>query len=186
MKITKEKFREHHDAILAAASRLFRERGFENVTVAEITRAAGLTHGGFYNHFESKEDLLAESVRSALDASAQHLLGPDGTYLERADFIRGYLSEGHLSNRAEGCPVVALGPDASLTKSARTAFAAGLRRYLNSAAKLTEAGQPTDRSTALATLAGLAGAMLMARAVQGEDDSLAMEILQVTRESLVA
>src|SRR5262245_19371914 len=70
MKVTREQVAENRQKILEAASRLFRDRGYDGVTVAEVMGAAGLTHGGFYGHFASKDELIAETLAVALARSA--------------------------------------------------------------------------------------------------------------------
>jgi TetR/AcrR family transcriptional repressor of nem operon len=81
VRVTKEKKQENHERIVAMASELFRERGFDGVAVAELMERAGLTHGGFYNHFRSKEDLIAEATANGLSATlaryAGHGRGPE-------------------------------------------------------------------------------------------------------------
>src|SRR6185437_2367094 len=71
MKVTREQAAENHDRIVETAARLFREHGFEGVGVAELMKAAGLTHGGFYGHFESKEDLVQRACERVLERSTE-------------------------------------------------------------------------------------------------------------------
>ena len=108
MKVTKEQAAAHRAAIVAAAGRLFRERGFAGVGVAEITRAAGLTHGGFYGHFASKDALAAEACGQAFAESLALLQArldrPDGDLLR---YLDSYLSERHRDRRDGGCPMAA-------------------------------------------------------------------------------
>jgi TetR/AcrR family transcriptional repressor of nem operon len=132
---------------------------------------AGLTHGGFYGHFASREDLAAEAMAEAMRQTVEYMAnamaegGFDG-------FMQGYLSAGHLDAVAEGCPIAATASDIPRQPAAlRAAFAAGLRDYLD----LGSAGQ--DRAAALARLSGMIGALILARAVAGDDRALALEIL---------
>src|SRR4051812_19398836 len=104
MRVSKEKAAQHRAAIVAAAARLFRTRGFDGVGVAEISRAAGLTHGGFYGHFASKDALAGEACEHAFAAGIGRLSesGP------LADYIASYLTERHRDRRDGGCPMAAL------------------------------------------------------------------------------
>lgn len=172
MKVSRETREAHRSAILDAASRLFRERGPDGVGVAEITRAAGLTHGAFYGHFPSKEALLAEAVSGALEGAATRLRAAvSDRSLGR--YAAGYLGGEHRADRGGGCPVAALGGDMARQSSpeVRAAFAEGLRRFIDAGA---EGGG--DRRGAIEALAKLVGALVMARAVEGADPALADEI----------
>src|SRR5215211_1568681 len=102
MRVSREQVAENRRKILEAAGRLFRERGFEAVTVAEVMQAAGLTHGGFYRHFKSKDDLIAQTLAHALadDAAGE---------TDLARYARDYLSPAHRDNVTGGCPVAGLG-----------------------------------------------------------------------------
>src|ERR1700747_2143115 len=99
VKVSREQVAEHRTRILDAAARLFRLRGFDDVTVAEVMKEAGLTHGAFYGHFQSKEALIAEAVGQALPQA------PDKTRPRRpaADYADGYLSVRHRDNRGTSC-----------------------------------------------------------------------------------
>ena len=95
MKVSKEKVAEHRKAILEAAGWLFRQRGFDDVSVSDVMKEAGLTHGAFYGYFPSKEALIAEAVSSAL--------APDTRRVSAAAFADGYLSPRHRDNRDISC-----------------------------------------------------------------------------------
>src|SRR6202140_356384 len=101
MRVSREQGAENRQTILKAAGRLFRERGFDSVTVAEIMQAAGLTHGGFYGYFRSKDELI---VGALADIHARRP-EPSG---DLATYAAGYLSQTHRDNRAVGCPTAAL------------------------------------------------------------------------------
>lgn len=181
MKVSREKRAAHRAAIVASAARLFREHGPEGVGVAEITQAAGLTHGGFYGHFASKEALLGEAVETALTESSERLAAICAESGLK-DYARSYLSEAHVSDRAAGCVVAALGSDvARQSTEVRAACARGLRRFVDAASAAPDAA----RMEAIAILAGLIGAVVMARAVRGVDDALAEEALAAVRATLI-
>jgi len=174
MKVSREQMAENRARILDAASRLFRERGFDGVTVSEVMRAAGLTHGAFYGHFASKDDLIAQTVAHALAPS-----GSEGTDL--AAWMDAYLSPHHRDRAATGCPTASL---ASLLRhqspGARAALTEGLRGQLD---RLASAVPGTDaaeqRRAAIGSWAAMVGAVILARAVV--DPALSDEILAETR-----
>ncbi len=187
MKVTKEKAAEHRERILAAAARLFRERGYEGVGLAEIAKAAGLTHGAFYTHFASKEALFAEACEHALATSAC-VLRRDGTHVQDLDgFVDRYLDAGHVTARAAGCAMAALGDDAARRPpEVREAFARGLARMIAAIADLESgASSPAERRrSAIATASQLVGALVLARATQGT--ALEEEILTAVRDEALA
>ncbi|WP_424134564.1 TetR/AcrR family transcriptional regulator [Roseomonas chloroacetimidivorans] len=174
MRVTREKAAENRARIVEVASRLFRERGFDGVGLDEIMRAAGLTHGGFYRHFASKEELAAEALAHGLAAGEAR--GAEGIEA----FLDYYLSPEHRDAREAGCAVAALAVDAGRGGSAvRTA----LTRHLHAAFDRLSArlgGREEDRrARAIAGFAGLVGAVVLARAV--EDEALSSEILEAAR-----
>src|SRR5271155_3788539 len=101
MRVSREQVSENRRTILEAAGRLFRARGFDAVTVAEIMQAAGLTHGGFYGYFKSKDALIADALAEALARGA----GPSDDW---AAFVARYLSRPPRDNLAGGCATAAL------------------------------------------------------------------------------
>ena len=105
MKISKEQVAENRQAVLDAAATLFRERGFEGVTVAEIMKAAGLTHGAFYGHFASKDDLITQTCTHALAPFSAE----DAPVVGIMDFADYYLSAGHRDDPGQGCIFSSLG-----------------------------------------------------------------------------
>src|SRR3954469_7621663 len=92
-----------HERILKEASRLFRDRGFENVTVAEVMKAAGLTHGAFYAHFQSKKELQEAAVAFGQELSASRARSYGATKRGRKDYVDRYLSPSHRNNLRDGC-----------------------------------------------------------------------------------
>lgn len=178
MRVSREKASANRERIVEAAARLFREHGFDGVGVDAIMKEAGLTHGGFYGHFASKDQLAAEAVVRALALGTQKL----SRYGDLAGFVGAYLSDRHCADRAEGCALAALGAD-----SVREGQ--GVRRALTDyvAARLTWLGglfkgtQASRRKRAIATLAGLVGALTLARAV--DDPALSKEILAAARST---
>src|SRR3954471_3253339 len=101
MRVTREQMAAHREKILDSAGKLFRAKGFEAVTVADVMQAAGLTHGGFYGHFKSKDDLIAETLA--------HAFTPKESESDLAAFTKGYLSPRHRDDLAGGCSTAGLG-----------------------------------------------------------------------------
>ena len=174
MRVTKEQIAEHRQRILDAAGRLFRERGFEGVTVAEVMQAAGLTHGGFYGHFKSKDDLIAETLASI------HTVHPDGATL--ADYAAGYLSEGHRDEFAGGCSFAALGSDTiRQSPAARTAMTERLHRQIDRLTALAPGKTEAEkRRAAVAGWSAMVGALVLSRI--SNDPKLSSELLADTTD----
>jgi TetR/AcrR family transcriptional regulator, transcriptional repressor for nem operon len=171
MRVSKEKAAESRERILEAASRLFRERGIDAAGVDDVTRAAGLTHGGFYGHFDSKEALAAEAVERAMAASAKRwrkLLRGAPAEEALTALLTGYLSSQHRDARGRGCPLSALCSEVGRQpESVRRSFTKGLMEMLNVLEELLPDEEPVNRrSRAILTLAALVGAITMARAVE--------------------
>jgi len=175
VKVSADRKAAHRVAILDAAARLLRERGPEGLSVAEATAAAGLTHGGFYRHFASKSELIAEALRHAM-APAVARVGRKAREGRLDVFAERYLSEAHLNDAGGGCPLAALAADMPRQPpETRAAFAEGLRAFLDAAAA------EGDAADAAAELSRLLGALVLARAVASEDPALARTLLVAGR-----
>ena len=107
MRVTRQQAAENRERIVEAAARLFRDGGFDGVGVDQVMKAAGLTHGGFYGHFPSKQALMDEATARAIDRSTTW----QGRMTSLASLVDDYLSPRHRTDRANGCPVAALGAD---------------------------------------------------------------------------
>ena len=177
MRVSREKAAENRDRIVETAARMFREKGVDGVGIDAIMGGTGLTHGGFYGHFASKDDLVAEAVARALESAVEQ----QSHYTNLADLVGFYLSERHLADRAEGCAIAALGADlARQDGGARHAVTAYVRSQLERFTRLIKSGPITRRrARAIATLAGMVGALTLARAV--DDPALSEEILAAAR-----
>jgi TetR/AcrR family transcriptional regulator, transcriptional repressor for nem operon len=164
-----------HERIVKEASRLFRERGFENVTVGEVMKAAGLTHGAFYAHFGSKQALQEAAVAYGQELSAGRARSHGPTKNGRRAYADRYLSPRHRDNPSDGCTMAALAPEvARSTPELKAAFERGLEEILSASGG--------DRKEAIFQTAALVGAVALARAV--EDPRLADEILESVRKKL--
>lgn len=191
MKVSREQVALNRERIVETAARLFRQNGYDGIGVADLMKGAGLTHGGFYGHFASKEELLAEATAHALQRSVQRwqektASDPAGGLSELAS---GYLSTRHRDHPENGCAIAALGPDvARLGPAVRSAMTAGVAGQVAVVEQCLarDGGDAADiataRKEALATYAAMVGAMVLARAV--DDDALSQEILAAVREQI--
>jgi len=163
-----------HEQIVKEASRLFRERGFENVSVGEVMKAAGLTHGAFYAHFGSKEELQTAAVAYGQEVSLGRLQRSKGK-TTKGSFADRYLSRRHRDNPGDGCTMAALAQEvARSTPELKAAFEQGLENMLSA-----EGG---DRKEAIFRAAAMMGGVVLARAVQ--DPRLSEEILKSVRQKV--
>lgn len=173
MKVSREQMAENREAILTAAGRLFREKGFDAVGVAEVMSAAGFTHGGFYGHFRSKDDLIAQTLA--------HLLETASRDFDFKPWVDRYLSAEHRDNAATGCPTAALAAatrqQSDETRGALTQAMHGHFDRLSD--KVDGARAPARRRAAIGSWSAMVGALILARAV--DDPELADEILAETR-----
>ncbi|RYG11106.1 MAG: TetR/AcrR family transcriptional regulator [Caulobacteraceae bacterium] len=173
MKVSRDQMQANRLRILEEASRLFRAKGFDAVGVAEVMQAAGLTHGGFYGHFKSKEDLFAQSVAHVFSPVTSGPVEP----LDIRAFLTGYLSPAHRTDAAGGCPTAALGADVQRQSTpARAAMTEGVRVQLKRVASaLSDDASAQSRRDATGVWATMVGALLLSRAV--EDEAFGNQIL---------
>jgi TetR/AcrR family transcriptional repressor of nem operon len=184
MRHSKEDKAASHDRIVTVAAARIRESGTEQPGVAEIMAAAGLTHGGFYKHFGSRDELIAEAVERALTDSESRV--PEltaGAEDPLAAFADAYLSVAHRDDPATGCGVVALGTDMPrVGGAAQEAYRAQVERYLEHLQQLLGDDDDATRSRATVTLSAMVGAVMIARALGPTARS--EEILRVVREAV--
>ena len=163
-----------HERIVKEASRLFRERGFENVSVGEVMKAAGLTHGAFYAHFSSKDELQAAAIAYGQKVSLDWLQRSKRKK-SKGSFADRYLSRWHRDNPGDGCTMAALAQEvARSTPELKAAFEQGLENFLSA--------KGADRKQAIFWTAAMMGGVVLARAVQ--DPRLSGEILESVRKKL--
>jgi TetR/AcrR family transcriptional repressor of nem operon len=177
------------ERIVAGASSLLRERGLINVSVAQLMSNAGLTHGGFYAHFDSREDLVAEAIRFALAQSAQRIYVSalkDGRRPGYSRLIERYLSPAHRDNPQSGCALASLGSDVGRDgDEARAVFSEGFGALITLLAKLSPEGTPkARRAHVLCVVSALTGALVLARAMN--DTEASEEILLAVKTSMLA
>jgi TetR/AcrR family transcriptional regulator, transcriptional repressor for nem operon len=189
MRLTKEQAEQNRHLIVETASRMFRLHGVENVAVADIMKEAGFTHGGFYNHFESKDELAAEAIASAFDVVAndlwEKLASRRRSQESLSSFVARYLSPQHRDTKSGGCPASAFPVDAARNgKTVQTAFVKGIETYLDLIAEQMDGDEQQARQQAIALFSGLVGAMMLSRAVKKSDPTLSDELLSSTRKTL--
>jgi TetR/AcrR family transcriptional repressor of nem operon len=173
----------HKEAIRArivkAASEGLRRHGLDGVSIPALMKAVGLTHGGFYAHFQGRDELVAEAILAAAQQTGEQVFG-EGRPLDEA--LDLYLSRGHLQRPAAGCVVAALGTDGARQPApVRRAFTRAARGLLSLIERKLHPGapcrEPSDR--ALAISSAMVGAVVLGRLV--DDEALAERILQAAR-----
>lgn len=175
-----------HDQILAVASRALRRDGYAGVHVAEVMKEAGLTHGGFYAHFPSRDALLVEALaRAGRDSAAAVARAADKRRGEGASAFRSlvetYLSDRHLASCETGCPVAALGSDMPRQSLAvRAASALRVERLIDS---VRDTLPGTSRGIAAVITGTLVGTLQLARGLGDNDEGRA--VLAAARDTLI-
>jgi TetR/AcrR family transcriptional repressor of nem operon len=188
MRVSRKQADRNREHVIDVASRLFRERGFEGIGVADLMKEAGLTHGGFYGQFKSKEDLKVEASRRALsrnkDRWAQVLAETPSDKL--AALARFYLSDAHRDRRGEGCALAALGGDAPrYSPELQAAFKDGIEGYLELLDGIMSASSGEERrDKSIAALSTMVGALILSRAVG--DETLSQKILSAAADEIAA
>ena len=185
MRYTKAHKQHTRRQILEAATRAFRAKGLRGISIPKLMGQVDLTHGGFYAHFKSKENLIAEACAQGLIKSAERLTASAGK-ASPGDTLRtvvnAYLSPEHRDNPAGGCVIPSLAGELSReSDGVRRAFTLALERYVAQLTPLlpTSSTQAPDDAV-LALVAGMAGGILLARAV--DDPTLSDRILRACRE----
>lgn len=183
----------NREIIVEAATRLFRERGVHGISVVDVMGAAGLTHGGFYGHFESKEALAQEASGRAFEQSAERWRERIAAHVDDKDAARRALIEPYLSpasrdNPGDSCPVAAFAGDMcheATDSGLRQTFMEGLNRLLKAYGSLLDSGDvDADRQQALVEYSLMVGALTLARATRGE--AVSDEILDAARTFLTS
>jgi TetR/AcrR family transcriptional regulator, transcriptional repressor for nem operon len=181
MKVSKSKASDNRDAILAAASTQIRGRGLDQTSVADVARAAGLTHGALYSHFQSKDALTAEAMTCAFADCLREFTG-----LPAEEFLQRYLSTEHRDNPEVGCPTAALVSEvARQPAELRTAFRGGVDRFIALAGKSLEAvGAEHGHDRAVLMFAAMVGGLALSRAIRDVDGAGSSDILRAVRKQL--
>ncbi|BCP55311.1 TetR family transcriptional regulator [Kaistia sp. 32K] len=176
MGTSQEKKAASRQAIVAAAARLFRERGIDGVTVAEVMEAAGLTHGGFPRHFASKQELVTETMAAILDPKNR----PADRPIDLEAFAELYLRPEHCDSPGQGCVFAALGPEmARAPGDTRHVLTGAMRRQIELFAQTAPGDDERERRVAaIGSWSAMIGAMVLARIADSEE--LSKEILEAT------
>lgn len=185
MRYSREHKQETHDRIVRKASVRLREKGAHGIGVADLMKGAGLTHGGFYAHFDSREALLIEAFGYAMDRAMEHWrkrsdqVAPEK---QLSQMVETYLSALHRDNPGHGCSIPSLGAEiARESPKARKAFAGKLDEMIEMMADfIPDVPRKVARKQAIATLATMAGTMLLAR-IAGSSE-LSDEVLKAGRD----
>jgi TetR/AcrR family transcriptional regulator, transcriptional repressor for nem operon len=180
---------ETHEKLVKLAGRALREMGSDRFSVADLMGSAGLTHGGFYAHFKTKDALLAEALQGIFDESSKNLDRMTEGMPPRValtSFIDGYVSPAHRDKAATGCPVVALNSGLSRqSRRFRAAFDAGVRRMVTDlASRIEAAGIAGGEKLAPFILAAMVGTVIVSRAIS--DDNLSDALLASARANIKA
>ncbi|MBN8874978.1 MAG: TetR/AcrR family transcriptional regulator [Rhodospirillales bacterium] len=188
MRTTAAQKAETHDRIVEAAARLFRQHGIDAVGVDAVMRAAGLTHGGFYGHFASKEALVGEVAAAALARSAARWEAAAGSGDGRAALdavVGGYLDPAHVAQAERGCVLATIGPEVARRPEHRAPLCDSVRRMTDVLESLLppQADGTPDRDRARAALATMVGAVVLARLA--DDPAEAAATLQAAREAVL-
>ncbi|MBS0057238.1 TetR/AcrR family transcriptional regulator [Yersinia sp. Marseille-Q3913] len=183
-RVSKEQMERNRNNIIKVSAELFRERGLDGVSVNDVMAAVGLTHGGFYGHFSSKDELEALACKCAFDDTSESFSRSGINSFN--GFLDYYLSPGHRDSAGNGCTVTALASDVlrkPLEKPVREAYTDGLKKMAEHLAAIQgnePDGGPSDFH--LAQLAMLTGALILARATTG--DELSERFLSAARNHL--
>ncbi len=178
MRVSRVQAEENRERVINVASRLFREHGFDGIGLKDLMKGAGLTQGGFYKQFASKDDLAALASRRALESATRRWSDAAADTSDPLEsIIRFYLSKDHSGEKAEGCPLVALGSDAARqTAEVRRPFEDGIRAHFEVLEELIGEGDDRARSgKAMAILSMMIGAVTLSRII--EDELLSTSVL---------
>jgi TetR/AcrR family transcriptional regulator, transcriptional repressor for nem operon len=182
MKVTREQAEANRERILDNAAQLFRERGFDGIGLNDLMQAAGLTRGGFYGHFESKDDLAAQATRRAMQVNRERWKQQTDRSVKA--WVKAYLSDAHRDHPGAGCALVALAGDAARGGPAvKQVFAEGVESLVAVLqAQMPAADAAVQREQAMAMLSMLVGSVMLSRAVG--DARLSRELREAARHQL--
>src|SRR5215213_8686642 len=174
MRVSRAQAEENRETVINVASRLFREHGFDGIGLKDLMKGAGLTQGGFYKQFASKDDLAAQASRRAMEAATRRWSAVAAASPDPFEAVIGlYLSTGHREEKSDGCPIVALGSDAARqSEEVRTPFQDGIGAHLEILDELIPAAEsPKTYGQAMAMLSLMVGAVTISRILKDEEMS---------------
>ncbi len=176
----------HHTEIVEKAAVMLKDRGIDGLSVADLMQAAGLTHGGFYRHFASKDALVAEATTAAfasIVARIERGVVKNGPASALGDYVADYLSLGHIANPAAGCPVASYGTDVARQGAVvREAYAQGLDRMCSAIAGCFSDSPAQSRRLAREIISTMVGTVVTARATG--DQQLTKSYLAAARTTV--
>lgn len=190
MRVSRIQAEENRETVINVASRLFREHGFDGIGLKDLMKGAGLTQGGFYKQFSSKDDLAALASRRAMESATHRWSAAAAISSDPLEaVIEFYLSLDHRGEKADGCPLVALGADAARqSEEVRRPFEDGIRDHFGVLDELMNDAKSSDPSTkAMAVLSLMVGAVTLSRIMRDENlsqgilDAAAGEVRRIAR-----
>ena len=188
MKVSRQEAAANRERIVEVASRLFRKQGFAGTSVADLMSGAGMTHGGFYGHFASKDHLAAEACDRALSHATRKwtAIAEDSDDDAFRALVKSYLSKERVASPESGCALAALGPEAAREgKPVRLALSRGLDALLAILAKAVPGRSRKDkRQRSIAAMSEMLGAIVLARCAH--EPAFAEEILEIATADLLA
>lgn len=188
MRITREKAAENRAKVIAAAAKLFRERGLDGVGIDAVAAEARLTHGAVYSHFKSKDDLAAAAIAHALERSMAEWLDLTKELEASSAFerlLKAYVSRAHRDAPEAGCAIATLGGAPGSGPALGDVFLGGVTQLIDVLMAVSGGATLAERrATAIARAATMMGAIVMSRAAKA-DPALSNEILTVVRRKLV-
>lgn len=187
VKVSKETVEQNRERVIATAARLFRERGIDGIGLVDLMKAAGLTPGGFYRQFKSKDDLIVQAVKRAYTDMSEDIAGRiAGSDDPLETLVRHYVSDYHRDDPGQGCGLAAMAADAARhdNPALRECFGSMVSNYIGLLTKLVS-GQSAKakRSAAISALAEMIGSVVLSRVVP--DPALSGEIIESVSNDLV-
>ncbi len=179
MRVSRAQAEENRDRVIDVASRLFREHGFDGIGLKDLMKGAGLTQGAFYKQFTSKDDLAALASARAMESATKRWSEAAANSSDPLEAVMDfYLSTDHRGEKAEGCPLVALGSDAARQSAeVKQPFEDGIRAHFDVLKNLVGgAGDPEASDKAMAILSLMVGAVTLSRLTQ--DETLSQGVLK--------
>ncbi|WP_457588705.1 TetR/AcrR family transcriptional regulator [Ensifer canadensis] len=195
MRVSRAQAEENREKVINVASRLFREHGFDGIGLKDLMKGAGLTQGGFYKQFASKDDLAALASRRAMESATRRWSAAAADGSDPLEAVMAfYLSLDHRGEKAEGCPLVALGSDAARqSEEVRRPFEDGIRAHFEVLDELMGDDKNSEPSSkAMAILSIMVGAVTLSRITQDRNmsqgilDAAAGEVRRIARGDDVA
>ncbi|KQW52638.1 MULTISPECIES: TetR/AcrR family transcriptional regulator [unclassified Ensifer] len=189
MRVSRAQAEENRETVINVASRLFREHGFDGIGLKDLMKGAGLTQGGFYKQFASKDDLAALASRRAMESATRRWSAAAANSPDPLEAVMEfYLSSDHRGEKAEGCPLVALGSDAARqSEEVRRPFEVGIRAHFEVLDELIGEKASNPSSRAMAILSLMVGAVTLSRIMEDQNlsqgilDAAASEVRRIAR-----